>query len=292
MKFPFIESYRERWPVKTMCRVLEVSTSGYYAWRCRPLSARSERDQELGDAIETVFAAHKSRYGSPRIHRELTIAGVCVGRKRVARIMCQRRLRAKAARRWRIATTTTDPSLAVAPNRLNRDFTAEEPGRVWLSDITYIPTRQGWLYLAVVIDLFTRRIVGWSMSTRLTTDIAIDALNMAISQHPPAPGLIHHSDRGCQYASHRYRRRLDEIEALASMSRKGDCLDNAPCESFFGTLKTELVHDADFPLRSIARRDIFEYVEIYYNRKRMHSALGYLSPVDFECANLALQPVH
>ena len=148
MKFPFIESYRERWPVKTMCRVLEVSTSGYYAWRCRPLSARSERDQELGDAIETVFAAHKSRYGSPRIHRELTIAGVCVGRKRVARIMCQRRLRAKAARRWRIATTTTDPSLAVAPNRLNRDFTAEEPGRVWLSDITYIPTRQGWLLLS------------------------------------------------------------------------------------------------------------------------------------------------
>lgn len=292
MKFRFIAAHRDLWPVVVMCQVLGCSSSGFYAWRDRAPSERAQRDAALSEKIQAEFTKHKGRYGCPRIHRELRTAGERIGRKRVARLMRQLRLRARAARRWRFATTRTDPSLPVAPNRLGRDFTASAPNQVWLADITYIPTREGWLYLAVVLDLFSRRIVGWSMSTRLKTDIALDALNMAIARHRPPPGLIHHSDRGCQYASHRYRRRLEQIGALASMSRKGNCLDNAPCESFIGSLKTELVHDADFATRSIARRAIFEYLEVYYNRHRLHSALDYLSPVDFERANLAQPSVH
>jgi putative transposase len=228
-----------------------------------------------------VHAESRGRYGSPRVHRELVAKGLTVSKHRVARLMRENGLRGKRRRKFR-HTTDSDHALPVAPNTLARDFTADAPNEAWVTDITYIPTREGWLYLAAIIDLFSRRVVGWSMSDRITRQLTLDALTMALAARTPAVGLLHHSDRGSQYASADYRAALDAAHIECSMSRKGNCWDNAVAESFFATLKTELVHDADWCTRAEARSAIFEYLEIFYNRRRRHSSIGYVSPEEFE----------
>jgi putative transposase len=256
-----------------MCDALSVSASGY-AWRSRPDSARKIANRGLLDDIQRVHAHHRERYGAPRIHAELRAEGQTVSRKRIERVMRQHGIRARAPRRYRVCTTDSKHSLPVAPNLLDRNFAADRPNQVWLADITYIATGEGWLYLAVILDLFTRKVVGWAMRAELT----IAALTMAIQRRYPGAGLIHHSDRGSQYAAGDYRDILAGATIIQSMSRKGTCWDNAPMESFFGTLKTELVHQHEYPDRDAARRDLFGYIEGYYNRQRLHSAIGYITP--------------
>jgi transposase InsO family protein len=264
-----------------LCRVLEVSRSGFYAWCKRPLCKRAVEDSLLAAQIQTVFDEHKSRYGSIRIVRELKAEGIIIGRHRARKIMRLTNLRARQPRGWK-RTTDSRHGLPVAPNLLNRQFTVAAPNRAWVSDITYLPTRQGWLYLAVVIDLFSRAVVGWSMSRRIDQKLTLDALDSAYISRKPEPGLIVHSDQGVQYAAADYQLRLRSRGALCSMSRKGDCWDNAVAESFFGTLKTELLGDGAFDDRASASRLVFEYVEAYYNRRRRHSTLDYVSPAEYE----------
>jgi transposase InsO family protein len=260
---------------------MEVVPSGYYAWRAAPESAHQQSDRALLAEIKNVFARSKGRYGSPRVHRVLQDRGARHSPKRIARLMRQNGLQAKRPRR---ATRTTDSAhaLPIAENVLARDFTAEVPNARWVSDITYIWTTQGWLYLAVVLDLYSRRVVGWSMQPTLHRSLVLSALEMALSSRRPATGLLCHSDRGSQYASGDYRQALVDAGCRCSMSRKGNCWDNAVAESFFATLKGELVHAARFETREQARGALFEFIEVWYNRERLHSALGYLSPVDFE----------
>ena len=267
--------------------VLEVARSGYYAWRKRPLSARKMADRLLLRQIKNIFAQSRETYGSQRIQVELAEQGILCGRKRVARLMRTDGLRPKTVRRFRVATTDSNHNLPIAPNRLNQEFTADQPDRIWLTDITYVPTAQGWLYLAVVLDLYSRQIVGWAMNDSLHRQLVIEALQMAIIARKPPPGLLHHSDRGSQYASHDYQTLLTQADMVGSMSRKGNCYDNAPLESFFGTLKTELVFHQHYATRAEARLDIFEYIEVFYNRVRRHSALGYKSPINYEALSLA-----
>lgn len=231
--------------------------------------------------MASIYTETCRRYGSPRIHRELRSKGHWVGRKRVARLMIERGLKARHKRRFR-TTTDSRHGLPIAPNVLQREFTASTPDTVWVTDITYIGTQEGWLYLAVVLDLFSRRVVGWSMSDRITRQLALDALTMGLSLRQPHRGLLHHSDRGSAYASDDYRKLLDDHEIVCSMSRKGDCWDNAVAESFFATLKTELVYQTFWATRDQARTAIFEYIEVFYNARRRHSTLGYLSPLAFE----------
>ena len=264
-----------------MCRVLEVSTSGYYDWRGRAESRRQKQDRRLVVEIKAIHKESRQTYGSPRIHDELKDRGVRCGRKRVARLMRLHGLRAKQTRRFK-ATTDSTHTLPVAENVLSRQFTPSAPDVVWAADITYIPTRQGWLYLAVVLDLFSRRVVGWSMHKRLGRSLVLDALQMALRRRSPRPGLIHHSDRGSQYASGDYQGLLQAQQMVCSMSRRGNCWDNAPVESFFSTLKRELVHHRRWQTRTEARAEIFEYIEVWYNRQRRHSSLGYQSPVQYE----------
>lgn len=273
-----------------MCRRLGVSASGYYTWRRRQPSARQKANEEMVERIRVIHAESDATYGSPRVHAELAAQGIRCNQKRVERLMRLHHIRAKRRKRRRPRTTRSNHSLSVAPNVLGREFEAEAPDQKWVTDITYIPTGEGWLYLAVVMDLYSRRIVGWSMASRLTSKLVKDALKLAIAQRQPGPGLVHHSDRGSQYASSDYRVLLTARGMVASMSRKGDCYDNAPMESFFGTLKSERVHHRRYETRAEARQDIFHYIEVYYNRKRLHSALGYKSPAEFEdslkvCAN-------
>jgi putative transposase len=282
MTFCFIEAHKDQWPVRLLCETLEVSSAGYYAWRQRPRSARQQRQDILLVAMRAIHAAVKARYGSPRMHKELVARGhdCCVNT--VARLMQDHGIVAKTARKFRVRTTDSDHELPVADNLLDRQFNPSEANEVWLADITYIPTREGWLYLAAVEDLFSRMVVGWSMAESLESRLVVDALEMAVQRRLPDAGLLAHSDRGSQYASAHYQLLLARHGITCSMSRRADCWDNAPMESFFASLKKELVHDADFATRAEARAALFEYLEVFYNGQRRHSALGYVSPAEYE----------
>ena len=283
MRFVFIQAHARIWRITTMCRVLEVSRAGYYAWRARPLCDRVKEDRKLTEKIREIQRQVKERYGSPRTWQELRALGFACGKNRVARLMRQAGLRAKSAPKFRI-TTQSAHAAPVAPNVLGRQFALASnprPNQTWAADITYIPTREGWLYLAVVLDLASRRVVGWALRTRLEHELALAALRMALA-HRGARGGLHHSDRGVQYASVAYQRLLHEAGFTASMSRVGDCWDNAVVESFFATLTKELLIDGIFESRAHASRELFEFIEIWYNRQRRHSSLGYCSPLKFE----------
>jgi len=281
VKFAFIEAERACFPIAFMCRHLGVSTSGFYASQKRPESTHAAR--KTGNSVLAREAHLKGRraYGSPRVHRELRTAGRRVGRKRVARVMREANIAAKHKRRF-VRTTDSNHVNPIAPNVLQREFTTDAPNKVWVTDITYIPTRQGWLYLAVIVDLFSRRVVGWAMEATMETDLVLSALRMALAQRRWPRALRHHSDRGSQYASGEYRRVLELHGITASMSRKGNCWDNAVAESFFGSLKKEYVHDVTFRTREEARSGIFEWIEVFYNRQRLHSTLDYMTPDQFE----------
>ena len=282
MSFRFIEDHRDAYPVRLMCAVLEVSPAGYYAWRDRPLSERAKSNAALLAAIRQVHQDSSGRYGSPRVHAVLRRQGRGVSRGRIERMMSRYGIRAIMAPPRRARTTDSRHDLPIAPNLIKRDFTAAASNRVWPADITYIPTAEGWMYLAAVMDLFSRKIVGWAMRDHMQVELASSALTMAIHQQRPQAGLIHHSDRGVQYASHAYRDALSGAGIAASMSRKANCYDNAPMESFFHTLKTELVHPRNYKTRDEARRDIFGFIEGFYNRIRLHSAIGYIPPIQME----------
>lgn len=286
MRFACIRAEEAHFPVKLMCRCLEVSRSGYYAWRVRPESARTVEDRRLLVEIHRFHKKSRHRYGSPRVHADLAAAGDRVGRKRVARLMRAAGLRAKRKRKY-LCTTDSRHSLPAAPNLLNRNFSPEKPNQLWAGDITYIPTGEGWLMLATVLDLFSRRVVGWTMDRRLDRTLTLGALSMAIRQRRPGPGLIVHSDRGRQYASAEYRALLAKHGLVASMSRLANCWDNAVAESFFATLKAELVNDTPYKTRAEAKSAVFEWIEAYYNRQRRHSTLRYMTPVEYEMKQAA-----
>ena len=281
MRYRFMQEHEEQFRIGTMCRVLLVSRSGYYSWRNRPQSRRAKENERLLVRIEAAHKKSKKTYGSPRIHRQLVKDGVACSRGRVARLMRDAGIRAKQKRKF-VVTTDSKHGLPVAENLLDRQFDVDTLNTVWTADITYIPTDEGWLYLSAVMDLCSRGIAGWSMDERMKTDLALDALTMAYERRNPGIGLLHHSDRGSQYASEDYQNLLKTYGMQVSMSRKGDCWDNAPMESFFHTLKTELTHHKKYQTREEARRDIFEYIEVFYNRQRLHSSLGYKSPAEFE----------
>jgi transposase InsO family protein len=282
MKYRFIKIHQGQWPISRMCQVLGVSSSGYYAWRNRPESQRTRRNRSLTSQIKQIYQGSRQTYGSPRIQAELRAQGQGCGRHRVARLMRLAGLSALHKRRRKVKTTMVDKRLPVAPNRLKRQFRAKGPNQVWLADLTYIATDQGWLYLAAVLDLYSRQIVGWAMAKTMTAELTCRALKMALAQRRPLPGLIHHSDRGSQYASQPYQALLAAHGLIPSMSGTGNCLDNAPMESFFATLKRELIYRNHYLTRRQAKTAVFDYVETFYNRVRRHSALGFLSPVLFE----------
>jgi putative transposase len=285
MRYRFIEDHRGVWPVAIQCDVLEVARSGYYAWRKRPPSARALRRAELTDRIRAIHAQpHQDVYGAPRVHQELAAQGHACDRKTVAKCMRQAGIRAKTAKQFRVSTTDSNHPHPVAENVVDRNFSPTKKNQTWTADITYIPTGEGWLYLAAVEDLFSRKIVGWSMSERIDSRLVVDALELAIRRELPGEGLVAHSDRGSQYAGEQYRTLLKKHDITCSMSRKGNCWDNAPMESFFATLKKELVHHERYRTKAEARRSLFEYIEVFYNRVRRHSALGYQSPAQFEQA--------
>jgi len=279
--FRFIADNADQWPVTWMCEALEVSASGYYAWASRADSPTEEWRQELVGAIEEVHARVKGRYGSPRMTAELKARGYECSENTVAELMREHGIRAKAPRRF-VRTTDSNHRLPVADNVLDRDFEPEGPNERWCADITYIPTHEGWLYLAVVEDLFSRMIVGWSMDASMESRLVVDALEMAIRRRRPEAGLLAHSDRGSQYASDHYQRALAAEGIVCSMSEVGQCWDNAPVESFFGRLRCELAPGEMFATRDQARAELFEYLEVFYNRVRRHSSLGFLSPEEFE----------
>jgi transposase InsO family protein len=281
VKFALIDAEKAAFPIDFMCRQVGVSRSGYYAWRSRRPAPRAVATAALGAAVTAIYHAHHGRYGSPRIVRELAAAGRRASRRRVARLMREQGLVARARRRGRRTTESRHP-FPVAANVLARRFTTGAPNQVWVTDLTYIATRQGWLYLSVILDLYSRAVVGWAMSERLDTALCLTALTMAVQRRRPPAGLVHHSDRGCQYASHEYQAALTRSGMICSMSRRGDCWDNAVAESFWSTLKTELAARCDFATRSDARRLLFEYLEGYYNLRRRHSAIAYRTPREHE----------
>ena len=284
MRFAFIQAHARIFHVTTMCRVLEVSKAGYYTWRGRPLCERVKDDRSLTARIRAIHAEVKARYGSPRVHQELRALGIPCGKHRVARLMRAHGLRAKSAPHYRV-TTQSAHTHPVAPNVLDRQFAVaprqQGPDRVWAADITYIPTGEGWLYLAVILDLATRRVVGWGLRTRLDQELTVSALRMALARRGARRGL-HHSDRGSQYASHAYQQQLAAAAFTPSMSRVGNCWDNAVVESFFATLTKELLIDGPFLTREIASRELVRFIEGWYNRRRRHSALGYRTPAEFD----------
>lgn len=265
-----------------MCRVLEVSRAGFYLWLKRPASRRSVENGRLLEVIRTIHRASRGVYGSPRIHAELGRLSATYGRKRIARLMRENGIQGKRQRKFR-ATTDSKHEFPISGNVLDRKFGVAAANKAWVADITYIATREGWLYLAAVMDLYSRRIVGWAMGSRICRHLVEKALHMACINRNPGPGLLHHSDRGSQYASDDYQKVLNSRGIVCSMSRKGNCWDNAVIESFFGTLKTELIYHRNYESRSEAQSEIFDYIEVFYNRQRLHSALGYRSPADFEC---------
>jgi putative transposase len=275
-----VSAHQDQYPIATMCRVLGVSPAGYYAWRHRAPSARARADAVLRERIQTVHAASHATYGAPRVHAELKAAGVAVGRKRVARLMHSAGL-AGVSRRQRPVTTRRDERVRPAPDLVERRFMAQAPNRLWVADITYVPTAAGFLYLAVVVDVFSRRVVGWSMATDLRSQLVLDALGMALAQRKPH-GVIHHSDQGGQYTSIGFGARCREAGVRPSMGSVGDAYDNAMCESFFATLECELLARRRFGSQAEARMALFSFIEGWYNPRRRHSGLGYLSPIDFE----------
>jgi putative transposase len=283
--FNLIDAEKASYPVAVLCRMLGVSKSGYYAWRDRPPSERRQQDALLIEKIREIHSRSRETYGYPRVHAELRSLGVRCGRRRVARLMRAAGLRG-CVRGKKRRTTRRDPRAAPAPDLLRRDFVAGRPNRIWLADITYIPTREGFLYLAFILDTNSRKVVGWSMAPHMRTELVVDALEMAIWRRRPVAGLVHHSDRGVQYTAISFGRRLEEVGIVPSMGRTGTALDNAMAESFIATLKTELVHRRRFLDREVARSAIFEYLEGFYNRRRLHSALGYKSPVSYEEATM------
>ena len=289
MRFRFIATEKAEFPVRVLCRTLQVSRAGFYAWQRRTPAVRTSADERLGLEIAAIHAESRRCYGSPRIHAELQDRGHRTSRKRVARLMRTRGLVAKRRRRFRI-TTHSQHALPVAPNHLARQFERTMPDRAWVTDITYIWTAEGWLYLAVILDLYSRCAVGWAMTARITEDLTLTALTMALQRRRPPRGLLHHSDRGRQYASRAYQQMLATHGIVCSMSRRGNCWDNAVAESFFATLKVELVAEANWATRTAAQADLFEYLEVFYNGQRRHSALGYLSPRVFEQQQAALAP--
>lgn len=281
MRFEFIKEHQEEFEVNVMCDVLEVSRSGFYAWCERPASDRTLANEALLIEIKRVFAENRCLYGPLRVWKALKEQEIPCSKGRVERLMRENGIRVQPKKRYTV-TTQADESKIPAPNLLDRDFSAERPNRKWVADITYIWTQEGWLYLAGVMDLFSRRIVGWAMAEHMTAQLVCDAFDMAIQQRKPDEGLLHHSDRGSQYTSHLFQDRLHSVKAIASMSRKGNCYDNAAMESFFGTLKSELVDRTTYRTRAEAQTDVFFYIEGFYNRTRLHSYLGYKSPQSFE----------
>ena len=284
MRFRFVEAEKAHYPIGLLCRCLSVSRSGYYAWRRRAPSPRSQEDARLKVEIAASHAASRRTYGSPRIHRDLREEGHRVSRKRVARLMQELGLEGRRKRRFR-TTTDSRHRFPVAPNLLMRDFDVEAPNTAWVTDITYLATLEGWLYLAVILDLYSRRVVGYAMSERIDRALVLEALRKALLQRPDVRDLIHHSDRGGQYASHDYREALDAAGITCSMSRRADCWDNAVIESFFGTLKQELLYELPLQTRAGTRAAVAEYIEDFYNVRRRHSSLDYLSPIEFELKN-------
>jgi putative transposase len=288
--YGFVEAQKANHPVSTMCRTLKVSKSGYYGWRERPPSERSKADAVLCEQIERIHKQSRGTYGAPRIHSELRTLGIRCARKRVAKLMGETGLFGCGGRR-RARTTTTrrataKEDLLKVPDLVKRDFTPVAPDRLWVADITYIRSWEGWLYLSFVLDAFSRRIVGWSMANHLRAELVLDALNMAIYNRRPAAGLIHHSDRGSQYTSVEFGKRLTEAGLLPSVGSVGDAYDNSMAESFVSTLKRELIHRHSWPTRQSARVAIFEYIEAFYNTRRRHSALGQISPAEYEEATM------
>lgn len=285
MRCQFIESQRAVWPVEVLCRALQVSRSGYYAWRRRPTSESAKRREALTARIHELHQRkYHHAYGAPRIHRELLTQGCHCNRKTVAKLMQRAGIRASTVKPFRVTTTDSGHQLLLADNIVSRNFTPSAKNEIWVADITDIETAEGWLYLAAVEDLYSRKIVGWSMSERIDSRLVTDALQMAVERELPGAGLIAHSDRGVQYASEHYQRILKQHGITCSMSRKGNCWDNAPMESFFATLKKELVHQHHYQTRAEARHSLFEYIETFYNPVRRHSTLDYQSPIMFEQA--------
>jgi putative transposase len=280
--YKLIDAERASFPVSVLCKVLSVSRSGYYAWRDRPPSKRSREDAALTNKIHEIHKRSRQTYGSPRVHAELRSIGVRCGRKRVARLMRKEGLTGCIRGRRKKRTTRRSEHAVPAEDLVRRDFTATMPNRLWTADITYVDTEEGFLYLAFVLDAYSRRLVGWAMESHLRTELVVDALQMAVWRRKPAPGLIHHSDQGVQYTSLSFSKRLKEVGIIPSMGRVGSALDNAISESFVATLKAELVSRSRFPSREAAKTAIFEYLESFYNRTRIHSSLGYKSPVAFE----------
>lgn len=284
MKFDWIHGHRQQFQVRLMCKTLNVTPGGYYQWRDRPPSVAARRREKIVQQIRQSHEQSRGLYGSPRVHADLKAAGVSVCENTVARYMREAGIVSKIKRRFRLVTTDSRHDSPVAANLLDRQFAADFPDRKWCCDITYVATGEGPLYLAAVIDCCTRRIIGWAMADHLRAELCIDALEMAVQRRRPPAGLLHHSDRGVQYASEAYRSFLQRHGLVASMSRTGNCYDNALMESFFGTFKTELVYQENYLTREQTRRSIFEYIEVFYNRQRRHSAIGYQSPEAFEAS--------
>lgn len=283
MKYGFIASHRQQFRIRSMCRVLEVSPAGFYAWAGRGISTRQQADAQLLDRIRQVHTAHREAYGTVKTWRALEAAGISCGKHRVARLRRQAGIEARRMRRFRLRGERHFETLA-APDLIQRQFRAERPNQAWAGDMTYIPTREGWLHLAVLLDLCTARVVGWAMGDRPDESVALDALKMALEQRRPAPGLIHHTDRGVQYRARGYAHLIQRSGLRASMNATDSPLDNAAAESFFSTLKNELVHHRRFTTRNEARAAIFDYIEAFYNRQRLHQGIGYLTPLQAEQA--------
>lgn len=285
MKYAFIKSQQHRHRLTHLCAALNVSTSGYYDWLGRPPSATQQSNHSLLASIRCFYQSSRQTYGSPRVHKDLVASGENVSVNRVAKLMKDAGIQAKMAKRF-VITTNSKNTLAPAPDLLKRAFRTAKPNHAWVSDTTFIRTRQGWLYLAMMLDLYSRQVVGWAMSERNNTQLVVSALQMAISHRDTEMPVIVHSDQGSTYASKDYQALLVHHGMLPSMSRKGECYDNAVAESFFGTLKTELVDDEDYRTREQAKQSLFEYIEVFYNRQRRHSYLGYVSPSEYERANV------
>lgn len=281
MKFNIISELATRYPIKALCQKLQVSRSGYYAWRKRGPSRRQQENEQLVVEIRAVHEHSRGTYGYRRVYAALAAKGIDTGIHRVRRLMQWHGLRAKRKRRYR-TTTESRHRLPVAPNRLARAFSASKANQKWVSDITFVPTHEGWLFISVIMDLYSRLVVGWAMESHLKKELGLKALRMALAGRRPPPGLLHHSDQGVQYANKDFQKLLAKHKAIASMSRSGNVYDNAPMESFFATLKRELIHFQTYHTRTEARKDIFEFIEVFYNRQRLHSALNYYSPVEFE----------
>ncbi len=281
MKYAFIESNQGIFTVTRMCNTMNVSQSAYYDWLKRPESLRSLEDGRLSEKVKNIHKKSRETYGARRVRQELLEDGESISRARVGRLMKQQGLESKSKRKFK-ATTNSNHGRPVAPNLLDREFRVGQPDTVYAGDITYIRTDEGWLYLAVMIDLYSRAVVGWAMSERMTAELANDALMMAVWKRRPANGLMVHSDRGSQYASDLYQKTIKDYDFICSMSRKGNCWDNAPSESFFHTLKTELTHHRRYQTRQEAKQEIFEYIEVFYNRQRRHSTIGYQTPLGYE----------